>query len=152
MKRSGGYTLVEILTVICIIGVLTALLLPNLMNARQRARDAKLKVKLKQFQTALRAYYNDKRTYPAIGNINFPIAITGPTSIYMKEQMSELKYYNVMHTGSAFDGVVSCVNLENTGDKEITDSQQRCFNGSVPTTELANWGCPVKSCYCDCIQ
>lgn len=151
MKRIAGFTLIEILIVVAIIGVLTALLIPNFLNIRMRARDAQLKSKMGQFKTALRAYYNDNRQYPDTGGTHNAIAITGPSSIYMKERMSELKYYNLAFSGSGtYENVIACVTLENTGDKDIAQSLNYCFNGSPDAAHLASYGCPVERCYCVC--
>lgn len=60
MKISNGFTLVELLVVIAILGGLSALLLPNFMDARQRARDAKRKNDIKQIQKALELYKLDQ--------------------------------------------------------------------------------------------
>ncbi len=61
---SRGFTLVELLVVIAIIAVIVALSMPNFLNARERARDAKKKADLREFKAALRLYYNDYMRYP----------------------------------------------------------------------------------------
>ncbi len=59
-----GFTLIELLVVVSLIGVLATLVLANLNAARQRGRDAKRKSALRNVETALRLYYNDKGVYP----------------------------------------------------------------------------------------
>lgn len=60
-----GFTLVELLVVVSLIGVLATLVLANLNAARERGRDAVRKSDLRNIQTALRLYYNDIGRYPA---------------------------------------------------------------------------------------
>ena len=60
----SGFTLIELLIVISIIGVLSTLLLANFNAARERARDTERKSDLRNIQTALRLYYNDKKSFP----------------------------------------------------------------------------------------
>lgn len=59
-----GFTLVELLVVVSLVGILATLVLANLNSARQRGRDAQRKSDLKNIATALRLYYNDYGTYP----------------------------------------------------------------------------------------
>lgn len=62
-----GFTLIELMIVIAIIGILTGLVTVNLADARERARDVQRKTDLKALQQALELYKNDKlpQTYPA---------------------------------------------------------------------------------------
>lgn len=64
-KLKSGFTLVELLVVVSLIGVLSTLVIANLNSARERARDAERKSDLRNIQTALRLYYNDAGRYPA---------------------------------------------------------------------------------------
>jgi prepilin-type N-terminal cleavage/methylation domain-containing protein/prepilin-type processing-associated H-X9-DG protein len=58
-RRSGGFTLVEMLVVIAIIGVLAALLLPALEQAKTRAKRIECVSGLKEFGVAYHLFAND---------------------------------------------------------------------------------------------
>ena len=64
MKKQKGFTLIELLVVIAIIGLLSTLAVVALSSARAKARDAKRVADVKQIQSALELYYNDKNGYP----------------------------------------------------------------------------------------
>lgn len=74
LNFKDGFTLVELLIVIVIIGVLSAILMANFVGVRQRARDAQRKSDLRQIQSALELYRAD------IGN--YPAALPGGSGIY----------------------------------------------------------------------
>lgn len=59
-----GFTLIEILVVIAIIGMLSALALISFTSARARGRDARRLSDLRQMATALELYNNDQNSYP----------------------------------------------------------------------------------------
>ncbi|MBO4632113.1 MAG: prepilin-type N-terminal cleavage/methylation domain-containing protein, partial [Lentisphaeria bacterium] len=62
----GYFTLVELLIVIAIIAILTALSLPALNRARERAKSIDCVSNLKQIQLALNGYANDSQdAFPA---------------------------------------------------------------------------------------
>jgi prepilin-type N-terminal cleavage/methylation domain-containing protein len=67
MKKA--FTLIELIVVIAITAVLLAVAIPNLLGARERARDAARKQEMNELKNALRLYYNDFQQYPASSNI-----------------------------------------------------------------------------------
>lgn len=76
MKKA--FTLIELIVVIAITAVLLAVAIPNLLGARERARDAARKQEVQEMKTALRLYYNDHQEYPAadafgggVGKMNY---------------------------------------------------------------------------------
>lgn len=63
-----GFTLIEILVVVAIIGILASVVLVGLGPAQKQGRDARRISDLKQVETALQLYFNKCGFYP--GGIN----------------------------------------------------------------------------------
>jgi prepilin-type N-terminal cleavage/methylation domain-containing protein len=63
-----GFTLIELITVISIIGLISTVVLANLTRARAKARDAIRVQALQELQKAVELYYQDYGAYPTTGN------------------------------------------------------------------------------------
>lgn len=63
-RNASGFSLVELLVVIGIIGILASIILPVLGNAKQRAKIAKAKLEMRDFENALAAYKSDYKMFP----------------------------------------------------------------------------------------
>ncbi|MGD9720675.1 MAG: DUF1559 domain-containing protein [Pirellulales bacterium] len=62
--KAGGFTLVEILVVIAIIGLLVALLLPAVQASRESARRSQCASNLRQVGVGLLAYHDARSAFP----------------------------------------------------------------------------------------
>lgn len=122
IKKRRGFTLVELLVSIAIIATLTAILLPNFMGARERAKDAQKIQDMAAIKNALRMYYNDKQTYPgALDNTlytNLDTLLAG----YMAPVGVGYSYYRT----SNGDGFNLRAWLDSGQGNEDLDSQTRC--------------------------
>jgi general secretion pathway protein G len=65
VRRSEGFTLLELITVVAIIAILVGMALPNYKAAILQAREAVLKEDLFRFRDVIDQYYADKGKYPA---------------------------------------------------------------------------------------
>lgn len=65
MRNKKGFTLIEVLIVVAIVGILASVVLVGLGPVQKRGRDARRISDLRQAQTGLELYYNKNGSYPA---------------------------------------------------------------------------------------
>jgi type II secretion system protein G len=59
-----GFTFVEVVAVVAIIGVLVAIIIPQVTKTIAKGRDARRMADIKSIASALQAYYMDNSAYP----------------------------------------------------------------------------------------
>ncbi len=67
-KKQHGFTLIELMVVIIVIGILVAIAVPNFVQAAERSRMASLKSNAHTLQTTIEMYYVDNQVYPNNAN------------------------------------------------------------------------------------
>jgi len=65
LSNQKGFTLVELLVVISIIGILASIAVPKFASANETARGAKVLADLRTIDSASQIHYAQKGTYPA---------------------------------------------------------------------------------------
>jgi len=70
MKDNYGFTILEFLLVIAVIGILAAIVLPRLSNFNDKAKDTAISSVASSIRTGMEAYHQDKNNYPDQTNIN----------------------------------------------------------------------------------
>jgi general secretion pathway protein G len=63
-RRSAGFTLIEIMVVVVILGILAALVAPNVIRRVDDARITKAQQDIRAYETALNLYRMDNFRYP----------------------------------------------------------------------------------------
>jgi prepilin-type N-terminal cleavage/methylation domain-containing protein len=69
-KRDQGFTIVELLIVIVVIGILALLVITTYSGIQQKARNSKRSSDVKSLQTHLEAFYSQNGYYPSRTNMN----------------------------------------------------------------------------------
>lgn len=63
-KRQGGFTLIEIMVVVIILGILASIVVPKVMDNPDKARVSKAKNDIRALESALNLYKLDNYSYP----------------------------------------------------------------------------------------
>lgn len=79
-RRRAAFTIIELLTVIAVIGILAAILIPTVSSVRRSAAKAKTKVQFSQWAAAIEAFRSEYGYYPqfdASNKVNGGASSTG---------------------------------------------------------------------------
>lgn len=69
-KRNQGFTIVELLIVIVVIGILALLVITTYSGIQAKARNSKRQSDVKSLQTQLEAYFSQNGYYPSLTDLN----------------------------------------------------------------------------------
>lgn len=160
-KFVRGFTLMELLVVMVLLGILVALGLTNFRGSQAKSRDSRRKSELRQIALTLETYFNDKGQYPdddGAGNI-IACAPDDATKCDWGSQWTDSKgtiymitlpadpsgksyYYDVL--GAANTSYQLYARLENTLDSDVTkdgSGNPEAYTGlSCGGASLCNYG------------
>jgi len=90
-KPQQGFTLIEIMVVIVILGILAAVVVPNIMSRPDEARITKTKQDIRALETALDLYKLDNFSYPTTEQ-GLDALVTIPTTPPVPKRYREEAY------------------------------------------------------------
>jgi general secretion pathway protein G len=129
--RQRGYTLIELLIVVAIIGLLAAIAIPNLINALQRSRQKRTMADMRAISEAVEMYHQDLSFFPIYADVDAD-ALRGDLRIYVKQ-------FN------GFDGWNHPFLYTSDGDDYTLVSRggDRALDGSWPLGETGYYDCDI---------
>ncbi|OUD14233.1 type II secretion system major pseudopilin GspG [Thioflexithrix psekupsensis] len=90
-KYQWGFTLIEVMVVVVILGVLAALVVPKIMNRPDEARLVKAKQDIRAIEAALKLYRLDNYNYPSTDQ-GLEALVTRPTGMPEPRQWKDGGY------------------------------------------------------------
>ena len=78
-RRSPGFTLIEVLVVVAILGIIVAIAVINYLSAIGRARQRRSMSDMRGLATAVEAYAADLDRYPPASAFTLPVGLDLPT-------------------------------------------------------------------------
>lgn len=82
-RRRAAFTIIELLTVIAVIGILAAILIPTVSSVRRSAAKAKTKVQFSQWAAAIESFRGEYGYYPQFDSSNKVNGGAGSTGVHL---------------------------------------------------------------------
>lgn len=126
-RDQAGFTIVELLIVIVVIGILAALVITTYSGIQAKARDSQRQNNLGAVQTQLEAYFQDNQTYPSYSDMD--------SSSWLTTNMKSLDQ-TALHDPSATSSGITLANTAQTkaGSYWYIPTPSNCDASATPCT------------------
>jgi len=82
VKNKKGFTLIELMIVVAIIGILAAIAIPNFLKFQAKSKQSEAKTNLKAIFTAETSYFGEENTFGSLPQVNYIPVGTPSKMIY----------------------------------------------------------------------
>lgn len=127
-KRNEGFTIVELLIVIVVIGILALLVITTYSGIQQKARNSKRQTDIQSIQTQLEAFFSQKGYYPSLGDMNSSSWLS--TNMKSLDQNALIDPSNASQSKTLVNGPAS-----KSYSYEVTDGSGNSCEGASPADE-----------------
>lgn len=108
LPRQAGFTLIELMIAVAVVGILAAIAYPQYTEFVQRSRIADATSRLNDFRTRMEQFFQDNRTYANGANCGVPDPLPNPAdSFQIVCGAATAAGYTVNATGVAAKGMGS---------------------------------------------
>ncbi|MGL5331181.1 MAG: type IV pilin protein [Peptostreptococcaceae bacterium] len=135
-KHNEGFTLVELLIAIAIIGILATVAVPNLFSSIEKAKVAELEADITAIKTAATSFYIENNEYPYGEILDNDFTSEDPRSNlkgfeieHLSDPFKSLSYKLIGKVGSGLDLVI-CLPDENKISERALNKILRDIHGS----------------------
>lgn len=111
-NHADGYTLLEILIVIALIGILVAIGSVSYTQAQKSSRDSRRRADMKAMQNAMEQYYADNGAYPATASPSCNPGVSYMPSGLPADPKPGQSYTIACNTGAGVSTYCACALLE----------------------------------------
>lgn len=127
IKKQTGFTLIELMIVVAIVGILAAIAIPNYLNYQAKSQQAEVRTGLDAIYTGLMVYYGAVDTGYA-GATMASIDFTTSGNARYSYSLSNLTTATFLATGRGISGRVAGDVWTIDQDKVITDVDPASFS------------------------
>lgn len=141
-STSRGFSLIELLIVVAIIGLVSAIAVPNLLNAIQRGRQARTVGDARTISNALGMYHQDFMSYPIASSWVGFSAVRNHLLLY-KGNLNELDGWKreYMYTSDGDEYTLVSYGMNGIVDQPWTEGRTSTFESDIVVLDgaLIQW-------------
>lgn len=142
-NKQRGFTLVEVLVVISIIGMLSSIILTSFNTARKRGRDARRIADIRQLNTAIQLYINSNGHAPYVGTYNCSPQNAGDGSCNSVTEVNSDQWNELKNELSPF---ISKIPTDPCGVKCFSSSPLTFYAYAYFPPANVAWRCQNEGC------